>query len=252
MRRPSHLLSLVIHAGAVFALLHLTAIQQLPRNRKQPPSTWSSTKLTWHLPEGNSKGGGSGRMTIPPSRGALPRTAPRQFLMPTVRQSDDQPLLPVEPTLEGVPQPRVTGLAIGDPTALAGPPSDGIGGRGGIGTGGEGGVGNRSGPGSGDGEGGGIQGQSQTLRITQPVLVYKVEPEFSEEGRKARVQGVVVLAVVVDEQGRVARIHVRASLGLGLDEKAIEAVKKWRFRPATRNGRPVSAPAIIEVSFHLL
>lgn len=191
-------------------------------------------------------------MTMPPSRGTLPRTAPRQFLMPTVRQSVHQPLLPVEPTLEGAPQAQVTGLPIGDPTALAGPPSDGMGGRNGIGTGGAGGVGNRSGPGFGDGDGGSITGQSQTLRITQPVLVYKVEPEFSEDGRKARIQGVVVLAVMIDEQGRVGQVHVRASLGLGLDEKAIEAVKKWRFRPATRNGRPVSAPAIIEVSFHLL
>lgn len=171
--------------------------------------------------------------------------------MPTLRQSVQQPALPVEPTLEGAPQPRMTGLPIGDPAGLSGPPSDGTGGRGGIGTGGTGGVGNRSGPGFGDGEGG-ITGQSQTLLTTQPVLVYKVEPEFSEDARKARVQGVVVLVVTIDEQGRVGRVQVRASLGLGLDEKAIEAVKKWRFRPATRNGRAVSAPAIIEVSFHLL
>jgi len=253
VRQPSHLLSLLLHAGAVFALLHFTALQQLPRNRTQAPSTWSNVKLTWHLPPSPAKGGGSGRMTAPPSRGVLPRLAPHVFVPPTVRRSDHTPLLPVEPALEAaVPATPAPVAALGDPTALAGPPSDGTGGRHGIGNGGAGGVGNRSGPSYGDGSGNGIPGGAVTGHTTQPVLVYKIEPEFSEEARKARVQGVVVLRVEIDERGKVGRIEVTQPMGLGLDEKAVEAVRQWRFRPAMRNGRPVAAPALIEVSFHLL
>jgi protein TonB len=82
--------------------------------------------------------------------------------------------------------------------------------------------------------------------------VHKVEPEFTEEARKARMQGTVVLLVDIDERGQVYNIRVRMPLGLGLDEKAIEAVRKWRFRPGTRNGVPVSTPALVEVNFRLL
>ena len=67
--------------------------------------------------------------------------------------------------------------------------------------------------------------------MTPPQLVYKVEPEFSEEARKAKHQGMVVLTIEVDPSGNVRNVRVRQSLGLGLDEKAIEAVSHWRFRP---------------------
>jgi TonB family protein len=56
----------------------------------------------------------------------------------------------------------------------------------------------------------------------------------------------------VDTNGRLRNIRVTRGLGLGLEEKAIEAVKQWRFRPGTRDGKPVVAPASIEVNFHLL
>jgi len=82
--------------------------------------------------------------------------------------------------------------------------------------------------------------------------VWMREPEFTEDARKARMQGVVVLRVEIDEQGNVGRIEVQVPLGLGLDEKAIEAVRKWRFRPGTRDGRPVGMPAVVEVNFRLL
>ena len=87
---------------------------------------------------------------------------------------------------------------------------------------------------------------------TAPVLSFKREPEYSEDARKVKLQGVVILVIEVDAQGEPRNIRVEKGLGLGLDEKAVEAVKSWRFRPATRNGKPVTALARIEVTFRLL
>jgi TonB family protein len=88
--------------------------------------------------------------------------------------------------------------------------------------------------------------------VSAPSLIYKVEPEYSEEARKAKYQGVVVLYVEVDPGGRAGNLRVLNSLGLGLDEKAIDAVRKWRFRPGYKDGKPVTVVAIVEVNFRLL
>jgi len=88
--------------------------------------------------------------------------------------------------------------------------------------------------------------------VTPPQLVYKVEPEFSEEARKAKYQGVVVLTIEVDPSGAVRNVRVRRSVGLGLDEKAVDAVSHWRFRPATLDGKPVTTEAVVQVNFQLL
>jgi TonB family protein len=88
--------------------------------------------------------------------------------------------------------------------------------------------------------------------VSSPQLLFKVEPEYSEEARKAKFQGTVVLYVVVDEKGMPRDLKVVRPLGLGLDEKAIEAVTKWRFKPGYKDGRPVAVAATIEVNFRLL
>lgn len=87
---------------------------------------------------------------------------------------------------------------------------------------------------------------------TPPVLIFKREPAYSDEARKARYQGTVLLNVEIDDSGKVVQEQVVRTLGLGLDEKAIEAVQQWRFKPATKNGRPVGAQTQVEVSFRLL
>jgi TonB family protein len=84
------------------------------------------------------------------------------------------------------------------------------------------------------------------------VLIYKIEPEYSEEARKAKVQGVVVIAAEIDDGGRTRNIRVTRPLGLGLDEQAIAAAALWRFRPATADGQPVASTVTIEVNFRLL
>jgi len=83
-------------------------------------------------------------------------------------------------------------------------------------------------------------------------VLYKKEPEYSEEARKAKYQGTVVLYIEVDPSGRAINPRVLRSLGLGLDEKAMEAVRQWKFKPGYRDGKPVTVAAQIEVNFRLL
>jgi TonB family protein len=132
----------------------------------------------------------------------------------------------------------------GDPLAAPGPPRGGSGDNG-VGSAGKGGRGNH--------DGDGFESNSGiTGAIVGPQVVYHPEPEFSEEARKAKLQGVVVLDIQVDAAGHARIIRVSQPLGMGLDEKAVEAVQRWRFRPATRNGSPVPANAVIYVNFRLL
>ena len=88
--------------------------------------------------------------------------------------------------------------------------------------------------------------------VSAPVLISKIEPEYSEEARKAKYSGSVLLSIVVDQNGLPRDIKVVRPLGLGLDQKAIEAVMKWRFRPGMKGGRAVNVQAQVEVSFRLL
>jgi TonB family protein len=93
---------------------------------------------------------------------------------------------------------------------------------------------------------------ARTPGLTPPVLVRKYEPEYSEEARKAKYQGTVMLTVLVTADGVPSDIRVLHALGLGLDEKAIEAVSKWRFKPASQDGQPIEMETEVEVSFRLL
>ncbi len=88
--------------------------------------------------------------------------------------------------------------------------------------------------------------------VSPPRVIKKVESEYSEEARKAKWQGTVVLAVQVWEDGRAHNIRVVRSLGLGLDENAVHAVRQWRFAPGMKARKPVKVAATIEVNFRLL
>jgi len=84
-----------------------------------------------------------------------------------------------------------------------------------------------------------------------PQLIYKVDPEYTEEARKAGLQGTVLVYVKVTPDSRATDLKILRSLGMGLDEKALECVAKWRFQPGTRDGHAVTVPAQIEVNFRL-
>jgi TonB family protein len=142
------------------------------------------------------------------------------------------------------------GGQIGDPTSqFSKILSNGPGGRGGIGPGSGDGIGPSTGPGVGNGPPGIFP--AGKMGVTVPQVIFNPEPSFSDEARKAKAQGIVLLLLVVGKDGRPYDIRVRQSLGMGLDEKAIEAVNRWRFRPATLNGQPVATQIAVQVDFHL-
>jgi TonB family protein len=87
--------------------------------------------------------------------------------------------------------------------------------------------------------------------VTPPKAVSAPNPGFSEQARQAKYQGTAVLSIVVDKTGQVHNIRVLQPLGLGLDQKAVEAISKWRFEPAIKDGEPVDTEIAVEVSFHL-
>jgi TonB family protein len=202
-------------------------------------------------------GGGGDRSPLPASKGRLPKASLRQFTPPVAVYNNLNPKLAMEPTIIAPPDvtlPQVNMSAYGDPLAKIGPPSNGPGSGGGIGSGSGGGVGSGKGGGFGPGEGGGVGGGVYRVGggVTAPVLLYKKEPEYSEEARKAKYQGTVLLYIEVDPSGKATNIRVQHSLGLGLDEKAIEAVRQWKFKPGYKDGKPVTVAATIEVNFRLL
>jgi periplasmic protein TonB len=201
-------------------------------------------------------GGGGDRSATPVGKGKLPKLANKQFVPPMVKPPDN-PKLVMDPTLIIQPDaniPRVNVDQLGDPLAKSGLASNGFGSGGGMGSGRGGGVGPGLGPGFGPGSGGNIGGGAYRIGggVSPPSILYKVEPEYSEEARKAKFQGTVLLAVVVDEHGNPRDIKILRPLGLGLDQKAIEAVEKWKFSPGKKDGKPVPVQAQIEVNFRLL
>jgi periplasmic protein TonB len=202
-------------------------------------------------------GGGGDRSPLPASKGRLPKPAPRQFVPPTAVMNNAAPKLAMDPSILAPPDaslPNINMPNYGDPLGKLGPASNGTGSGGGIGSGKGGGVGSGIGGGVGPGAGGGIGDGIYKVGngVSKPELIRKVEPEYSEEARKAKFQGVVVLYIVVDPNGNAINPRVMKSLGLGLDEKAVEAVKQWKFKPGYKDGKPVAVAATVEVNFRLL
>src|SRR5215475_5624658 len=202
-------------------------------------------------------GGGGDRDKFQAPKGNIPKPAMEQITPPAIVVRNDHPKLAVQPTVVMPPEVKLAMNApnLGNPTAAmpSGPPSNGTGSGGGIGSGSGGGIGVGSGPGVGEGRGGGIGGGAFHIGggVTAPKVIFDPEPEYSEEARKAKYQGTVVLSLVVGPDGVPRDISVSRSLGLGLDEKAVETVKTWRFDPGKKDGKPVAVYASVEVVFHL-
>jgi periplasmic protein TonB len=209
-------------------------------------------------PKPSSGGGGGGdRSPLPASKGRLPKPAPRQFVPPSAVVNNMAPKFTIEASILAPPDvslPSVSLANYGDPLGKIGPPSNGTGSGGGIGSGKGGGVGSGSGGGVGEGEGGGIGGGVYRVvsGASQPIPIVRPDPEYADEARKARLQGTVGVELVVDETGRPRFIKIVQSLGLGLDEEAVKAAAKWRFKPAMKDGKPVAVSAHLDFSFHLL
>jgi|SRR5579863_1189545 len=248
-KREAFVLSLAGQAAILGLLVYFTS-----RVIGTPSITSEFPKLK-ELPvifSGHSGGGGGNHSPVPPSAGNPPKfsLAP-QLVPPTVMHPTAMPRLPEPQTVIVAPEVRMTqGAQIGDPTSqFTRVLSDGPGGPGGTGHGCCDGDGSSTGPHVGPGPSGifapGVRG------VGVPVAIFSPEPGFSDEARKAKQQGIVGLMLVVGKDGHTYDIRVRQSLGMGLDEKAIEAVNRWRFRPATFNGLPVATQIAVEVDFRL-
>jgi protein TonB len=244
----------IIISGAMFGKKVVQAVQT-PHVELIAPDSIPTLKPSKTLSGGG--GGGGDRDKLLASKGRLPKQSMEQFTPPVVVVRNEHPKLPKEATVVVPPEVKLSKLSmpnLGDPLShVPAPPSNGVGSGAGIGAGSGGGVGVGSGPGFGEGRGGGTGGGVFRVGggVAAPKLVYDPEPEYSEEARKAKYQGTCVLSVIVGPDGLAHDIKVTNTLGLGLDEKAIEAVKKWRFEPAVKDGKPVNVLISVQVNFRL-
>jgi protein TonB len=248
--KPAGTTSLMIQVGAVTLLFLIGTNPNVPTVAKQEMALTAPDLTPYPSPlKSRMAGGGGGdRSPIPSSQGKLSELAAKQFVPPTVARNEERKLV-MEPTL--IIQPDATiprsGLdQLGDPLARSGLSSNGPGSGGGIGTGRGGDVG----PGSGGNVSGGVY--EIGAGVSAPTVLFKVEPEYSEEACKGKFQGTVILLLVVDELGNPRDLSVIRPLGLGLDQKALEAVKLWKFNPGKKDGKPVSVQTTIEINFRLL
>jgi TonB family protein len=204
-------------------------------------------------------GGGGDHDPLPAPKGRLPKAALQQITPPAIVLRNQKPRLAVEPTVVVPPQVHMAEnhmLNLGTnaaPVMPSAPPSNGTGSGGGIGSGSGGGVGVGHGPGVGAGTGGGIGGGVYKVGggISAPQAISAPDPEYTEEARRAKTQGTCILWLIVDAAGKPRDVKVVRGLGYGLDAKALEAVRQWRFQPSLKDGKPVDVQISVEVAFHL-
>jgi len=205
-------------------------------------------------------GGGGDRDIIPAPKGHPPKAELQQITPPAIIMRNPHPKLTAQPTVVAPPTVNVAANhvpTVGVPSVSnlmpAAPPSNGTGSGAGIGSGSGGGVGAGHGSGVGAGSGGGIGGGVYRVGggISAPTAISSPDPAYTEEARRAKKQGTCTLWLIVDSAGHPRDIRVQRGLGFGLDEKAVEAVKQWRFNPALKDGKPVDVQISVEVEFHL-
>ena len=251
-------ISIGLHA-AIIALLVVPLLWHLERpadakNKNVDVTPLDISPYVSKLPAGAQKAGGGGgandHTLTPVNKGKLPKFKWTQFTPPQIKIENQNPKLAMDPSLLGppdlkVPSPNMS--TFGDPLASALSDSLGHGNGTGIGSGTGGGLG----PGEGGGTGGGAF-RAGVNGVGVPVCLYCPIPQYSDEARKAKYQGTVVLQVTITTDGRAINISIVKGPGLGLEEKAIEAVKGWKFKPAVGPaGKPVATIVPIEVTFRL-
>lgn len=245
------LIALVVFAGGKTVVVHPKLAVTPIEVRPYLPMTAPGREAM------NGGGGGGAHDAIEASKGHLPKISDRQMLPPQLIRND-APKLPMEATIVAPPDIKLpdtnlpnVGMPQSPQVALA---SQGSGSRSGFGSGNQGGIGSGDGPGVGTGTDGGYGGgiMRPGTGVSAPVPIYEVDPEFSDEARRAKYQGVCVVAVIIGTDGVPRNPRVVRSLGMGLDEKAVEAVQQYRFKPAYYKGRPVEVEMDVVVNFHIL
>ncbi|HYB61534.1 MAG TPA: energy transducer TonB [Methylomirabilota bacterium] len=263
---PSQIAALAVHIGLIVLL-----VVPIYRKITNPTPTVIAINVgpddispyTAKIPAGKNVahggGGGGERNPVPASKGKLPKFAPMQLTPPMAVIRNPNPRLTATPTLIGPPDLKLPSPNLpnyGDPLAKILTDSNGPGSGGGIGSGSGGGIGSGTGgglgPGSGGGTGGGVY-NAGTGGYGVPSCLYCPDPKYSEEARKVKFMGTVVVQAIVNVDGHATNIQVVKDPGMGLGEKALEAVKTWQFKPALGpNGKPAATMVTIEVAFRLL
>lgn len=274
----------LLHAGLLAGLVVMTSFGL--EATEEPPQRLTPTRMVFLATPGPGGGGGGGglKQPKPPAKAEMKmRTAMKSPVPPpkslTTKKPDPQRVVPppppvVQPVAKPVeappppPRPAVTPQVIApvvtassDTRDRAGLPteqaaeseSQGTGSGGGAGSGQGTGLGEGSGAGIGPGSGGGMGGGPYRpgSGITPPDLLREVKPEYTEDARRSGIEGDVELEIVVRSDGSVGEVKVLRGLGGGLDRRAIDAVRQWRFSPAKRFGRPVDVVVEVAVEFKL-
>lgn len=250
--------SLLTHAILLTALLLVAVHPPGPSHNREPigkavPGILPTPKDLLNLFRGQSpKGGtgnGGGNDLLPPTEGNLPARSSIQFLKPTIPRHPS-PELPVPPTILDASAPRVLSpvINVGIPWMQERNNSSGPSHGNTIGTAPNDSIGTTA------GEHTGIGGPNGDYRpgVTLPTCVYCPEPQYTDEAREAKVQGRVVLRVLIGADGRASQIQLLEGIGMGLDDRAAESVRSWKFTPARDGARAVPTWATIEVLFRLI
>jgi len=240
-------IAVVIH-GLIIGLIAFVLIKKIPIAAPAKTTLVTDVNIPPMAPmKAQSMGGGGGqRGPTPVTKGSPPKFADQQIVPPKAPPLQE-PKIKIEPTVEvqkdvhmatnlpnfGLPNSPLSGVSMGN----------------GSGTG----LGSGNGSGIGPGSGGNMGGGPKRIGggVSAPQVIYSVEPEFSEEARKAKFAGNVLVNLWVDTNGLPSHVRVVRGVGMGLDEKAIEAVKQYRFKPAMENGKPVLVELNIEVNFQI-
>jgi len=260
-----------MHAAIAGVLLLMTTMGLARPPALVTPAERNEARLVFLALPGPGGGGGGGghrepapapkaeRKGVSAMRSPLPvRRPPPPVDPPKVVRVSDPPPVKAEP-LPPIVAPVVSVAAdtrdrVGVPVDTA-PDNEthGPGAGNGAGTGQGTGLGEGEGSGIGPGSGGGTGGGPYRpgSGITPPSVLREVRPDYTEDGRRRNIEGDVVLEIVVRRDGAVGDVKLLQGLGAGLDQRAIEAVRQWRFSPAQRQGVPVDVIVEVAVEFKL-
>ncbi len=259
----SSAISFLLHAG-IFALVLWFMLQAHKQFVAPQPvvvvPVYIKPYIPVTLPAPTTMGGGGGggaHEVVEANKGHLPPVVKTQVAPPQLLKID-HPRLAATPAVVMPPQVKIPtnssmpnlGTTLSPQIAMV---SQGGGSGSGFGQGSGGGIGSGRGAGVGAGTGGGYGGGVMSVGggVTAPQVLHRVDGEFSDAARAARYQGIVSVQLIVDPRGNPEDIRVVHHLGMGLDEKAIEAVKQYKFKPAMYQGHPVPVQMVVEVDFHL-
>ena len=255
----SNAISFGIHAVAITLILFV-AVKAHTITPMQP--TMIVTPVDFHvsippitLPVAKAMGGGGGggaHELVEAVKGNAPTVSKVQNAPPQLSRID-RPQLAVEPTeLVKMPDNNMPSLGVSQSPQIA-LAAQGRGSGSGFGSGSGGGIGSGHGSGGGPGVGGGYGGGLMSVGggVSAPLVLHSVEPEFTDDARRANFQGSVSIKLIVDSQGNPQDVRLLSHLGMGLDERAVEAVKHYKFSPAMYEGHPVSVQILLDVAFRL-